>query len=738
MEPEEHGETGQIADAATTESSTSTATENATERTTESQPEPPDPILPEDDFWSEYEAVRAQANALSVEDFLASHAPAAQLTQVDYAPLEAIGLDAIEQLFPLSEAQRGALAQQGFVALENATVPTFALGYHEIYQGHLPLFVTSDSLLHVLHRSFDAILQDFETYALRTEMDALLSALHTALEGEIASGAIPSSMRAVADDLDVYLTVARELLTEEDIAAIGGSTHDARVDIVRAQVTALQPASLTIFGSTTPSYDFGQMKPRGHYTHSTKLSAYFRAMMWIGRTEMRLVEYEQQHPRLNREAVHAAFLLRHLLDTSGAIVHLTTIDTALRTILGEQDNMSPADVPRLAEALGITSLADLEALSDEDLLQTLLESNFGLQRIMSQIVMARNPDGLPAILPRTHLLLGQRFTIDSYVFHNVTYDRLPERRMLPSELDVHFVLGNDYAAGALRSELETYEYQNVLHELRFLVDAHPEEFWGESFYNGWLSAIRALNRFEATAPEPMRTEAWQQKVLNTQSAAWAELRHDTLLYAKQSSSSGATCEYPDVYLEPVPEFYARMVHVGRLGIDMTAVMEAAGHSVLRARSFFTNWITVMETLEAIARKELASEPLSGDEIVFLSQTVEDEIVGCGLDTFDGWYPNLFYEMGNVNDPHPIIADVHTAPTDEQGNERGWVLHAATNHPLFMIMTVPQCDGSSLAYIGPVSNYQTLLTERYERLTDEEWAKRLDEGVVPSWARDFRR
>ena len=49
-----------------------------------------------------------------------------------------------------------------------------------------------------------------------------------------------------------------------------------------------------------------------------------------------------------------------------------------------------------------------------------------------------------------YLLLGQRFTLDSYVFNNVTYDRVQNlqtgakvERMLPSELDVQF--GEDQA-----------------------------------------------------------------------------------------------------------------------------------------------------------------------------------------------------------------------------------------------------------------------------------------------------
>ena len=41
-------------------------------------------------------------------------------------------------------------------------------------------------------------------------------------------------------------------------------------------------------------------------------------------------------------------------------------------------------------------------------------------------------------------------------------------------------------------------------------------------------------------------------------ASWAELRHDTLLYAKQSYSAAAGCEYPDAYVDPYPAFYGKL------------------------------------------------------------------------------------------------------------------------------------------------------------------------------------
>ena len=79
-------------------------------------------------------------------------------------------------------------------------------------------------------------------------------------------------------------------------------------------------------------------------------------------------------------------------------------------------------------------------------------------------------------------------------------------------------------------------------------------------YDIWLSALAKLDasRKGARFPEVMRSRAWARKQLQTQLGSWAELRHDTILYVKQSYTDGEMCDYPAGYVEPYPEFYARV------------------------------------------------------------------------------------------------------------------------------------------------------------------------------------
>lgn len=703
---------------------------------------------PPADEWIEkqYEPVQEQAKQLDVAEFLELYPTPAYVDKLSYDPLAASGLDLIRPYAGLTEEHDKLLSTNGFVAVDDSPTVTFATTYLDLYFNDLPVLITADSLLYALHKSFDSILKDFELAVLRDEVGKMLDLSHAALGEQL--GGLPPEFAATARDLDVYLTVARALLTGDPTTVSGDSDVKDRVQRILDAAVALQPLDIELFGVTT-TYDFSQMQPRGHYEEDPLLQTYFQAMIWLGRTDFPMVVFDQdQNPIFNRRGLEAAFLMNDLLATSGGDAHWKRVDKTIGLLIGERDSMSPVDMTAYAKAVGAGSPAELAGKSDEELYKALIDGDYGIQRIMSQI-MFTDPTDPPVILPRVFHTLGQRFTVDSYVFNNVTYDRVQDLRtgvkvprMLPSELDVQFVLGNNAAAQHLVPELDKWGYQGVLHEMRFLVDSHPQEFWDGNFYNGWLDAIRSLGDHADfdSRPEAMRTAAWADKGLNTQAASWAELRHDTLLYVKQSYSGGIGCEYPDAYVEPVPAFYDRLGHLGEIGTALTTELAADGFEVSGAQAFFDHLKNVSGTLETIAQKELDQQPLSTEEYDFLRGTIEMELVGCGETQYDGWYGRLFYDVAKIAEFEPTIADVHTAPTDEAGNDKGWVLHAATGRPMLMVFTMADCSGSR-AYIGPVSSFHSVLTENFDRQTDSQWQATLEGGAVPprpSWTSSFVR
>ena len=101
----------------------------------------------------------------------------------------------------------------------------------------------------------------------------------------------------------------------------------------------------------------------------------------------------------------------------------------------------------------------------------------------------------------------------------------------------------------------------------------------------------------------------------------------------------------------------------------------------------------------------------------------------GPPVFDGWYPELFFR-GSSGRFDPTIADVHTQPTDEVGNDVGRILHVGTGYARLMVMTVEACDGPH-AYVGLASSYHEKITEHYQRLNDSQWATEVEAQQRPT-------
>jgi len=82
---------------------------------------------------------------------------------------------------------------------------------------------------------------------------------------------------------------------------------------------------------------------------------------------------------------------------------------------------------------------------------------------------------------------------------------------------------------------------------------------------------------------------------------------------------------------------------------------------------------------------------------------------------------------------PTIADVHTQPTDAEGDPVGRVLHVGTGFPRTMVVSV----NAERTFVGLVYDYAEVTTDRFQRLSDSEWTETISnknpDDVV--WMRD---
>lgn len=686
---------------------------------------------------------------LSARELLAMHPAGAFERTVETGYDNALYTDSLNLKFDLTPDEQALLRQHGFMVTERKSYTSFGNALTEIYTADLPVFISSDAILHAFHMSYDFILMDVERAALVPTLVELLRVMHEQVPVLAQTYSGIEAMQPSLGDVDVYLTVARTLLEEGTVRpAFAESAEEVQtlLDLIAAEDMAEYP----LFAENCRKLDFSQFTPRGHYTDEPELTRYFQTMIWLGRTELYLIapQTDQCKPSeadVQRQTIDALLLLE-AAEASGAMPLIEEIDATIEAFVGEQDNVTLDHIDGLRTTLGIT---EASALADEAtwraFQETLEAEAWAYQRIQSQILVNGTVIEPMRTKPASaFMLFGQRFVIDSYVTGSVVYDKIvyqgvAVKRMLPSTLDVLYALGNDAAAQLLEPELQNYHYASNLAALRYLVDSYEPAFWEQSIYNGWLDAIRALNPpAERTGlPDFMHTAAWWQEKMNTQLAAWAQLRHDNLLYAKQSYTGVLTCSFPYSFVEPIPDFFGAMSRLARIAQARLGGLQSEAVDVDGITAFFDYFGGVNDTLAVLAHKEIAGIGFDAQEQDFLQRMLFKRPAGC-YTTLDGWYPNLYYGYEHSPDqvslPDYVVADVHTAPMDAQQNFVGWVLHAGTGPINLAVVTTDVPGVGSVTFAGPVMSYYEHLSTNFERLTDDVWSAAY--AVAPSFRPDF--
>lgn len=681
------------------------------------------------------------------------------LDQVDIPLSEVKYLPLLEQILPLTAAERTLLTRNGFVVSDRISWQRFIEAYAWIYWKDLPVLVTTDSMLHALHQSYDDLLKDLELTILQPQLGDMLTATRTTLASQAAANT-DSLLESLYTDIDRYLAVASHLLQDS-------KSSDPTVQAYLTLVTeANSYTEIDLFG-TPRLVDFTLFKPRAHYADSLQLAAYFRAMSWLGQLDFRFVTYDAltNEAILDQQQMAAAALLRVAIDATDQRGRWSMINGLLELLVGPSDNMTLSDFDRFLSDAGIQEPAQLLTADGTTLLHLLTTNDYGQQRITGQLLPRHtgNTSDQPVPRPTSFLLLGQRFALDSFVLSELVYDRImvdgqPVNRALPSPLDAMAALGNPRALTHLATELAQYHYAPNLETLRQTIAALPPTFWQAPVYNQWLGLLRTLNTptTEQTYPQAMRTAAWADKMLQTQLGSWTQLRHDNMLYVKQSfTNQEVLCEYPAGYVEPYPAFYAALAQLAHDIRQMLVAVPLTTTSGQTTRNkivtYLDNLLAVSKQLQTLAEKELRLEPFTEQEALFLKSMIKRQVKDLGIgcagpiveEFWDGWYAHLFYQT----DKTPVlIADVHTNPTIDPASSLypPRVLHVATG-PVAAELLIIDTDEGAAVYVGPAFSYFEVVmtgntTTAPTRLNDQEWRTRLQANpypLTPTWCQSFR-
>jgi len=676
---------------------------------------------------------RFTASPVKVERFAAG---------LDTAP----AWDNVYNPFLLSNEQIAALQQNGFVVSPGNELEFFTV-YEKARYANEPIFVTSDALLHSYHLLFDKVLRTAET----EQFIPMLQNLNAA-------------MLAKSDEIYQQLSStdwANDALRLVAFFGVGSQLLDASVPVpsyaqalIAAELANVNAASGMVMSPLFPSLVFGedytQYIPRGHYTRSPELSAYFKSMMWYGRMTFILKGLD---PAAARSDTRAAVLLVYAIRNATvngipAVDAWTNLYSPTAFFVGRSDDLTIFQYGDAVDQV-YGSNATLSALADESLLDAFIAAADELPapRILGMVIQFTDDEEEATKGLR---FMGQRFVPDAYIFRQLIFRNvgtIDDRRGLPMGLDLFAAMGSERAYTILDDLGETHylNYTEQMSRVRKWLVGLSEAEWTETLYNSWLYSFYPLiEPAEAGMPYFMQSTAWQDKQLNTVLGSWAELKHDTILYAKQVYAElGGGPPAPEPipprgYVEPVPAFYARLAALSRMtleGLGSRGLLNDLDTASLETL------VSLCDALQVIAEKELSGEMLTDEEYEFIRYfggKLEDIVMASAdTDNQDPFAPKFMEE-----DPQAaVIADVATDPGSAQGLivlEEG----VGRIHQIYVVVPILQADGSYFWEIarGGVFSYYEFAWPGSDRLTDEAWRAMLDNGTapdVPAWTNSFR-
>lgn len=619
---------------------------------------------------------------------------------------------------PLSPEQRARVAANGFAVSPGETKEFYEL-YERARYDNIPVFVTSDSLLHVYHLLFDKTLR-------RAEMTAFIPMLKR-LDAELLRTSV-AQYEALADTPwadaarrnAAYFAVALKLL--DPAWEIPAGLRDLAEPDLAAIAAHNRIGPSAIFPGYPRGEDWSQYVPRGHYTKNEDLKRYFRAMMWHGRITFRAADpLETQQAALLTLAYQQTSVDGLSADQVWAGIYEPTV-----FFVGRSDDLTPREYGEaLAAAYG--------AVSDpRELLDPAKFAAF-----QAAVKELRSPQILEEI--KGLRLMGQRFVPDAFVFEKLTDPNVPER-MLPRSLDFFAAIGSDRALKHLEDlgDAAMPKYRANMDKLRATFAGYNEATWTQNLYWSWIHSLRPLlEPLGEGYPTFMRSEAWLDKQLTTALGSWTELKRDTILYAKQvyvergyDALQPPEPERARGYVEPVPELFARVAGLSRMTIEGLA---ARGLLAEEDRALLEAMERLATRLQTMAEKQLRGEALSAEEyelIRFYGAEIEALTFAADDDAFyqgRGGTP-----AGGEDLQAAVVADIATNVAENI------VLENAVGR-VFEIYVVALIEGRLVLTKGGVFSHYEFVQPLSDRLTDEAWRARLDAGETPplaSWTESF--
>lgn len=673
------------------------------------------------------------------------------------------GLEDSFERFYLSDEAKEYLKRNGFVVTPGREKEIYDV-YTECKERSQPIFVTTDAVLHTSHIFFDYLLRILEIeklYDKASELSDRMIDLSIQQYDQTQNTDVKEAARlnigffAVAKkQFDPAYQVGFDLdnIVEKEIENI--ESHNGLN--FRNLLTYVEHPSPFL---TPYAYeDYSQYVPRGHYTRNEKFKKYFKAMMWYGRIDFKL------KPGTTEPAItHGRMMTLQALLMTDALIKDPKAHQLWKQIygptvyfVGKTDDLHADDYIKLIKEI-FPAGGTVDEYGDKGKLSEFIDEAIKLSppKILSGAAFIEH--GEFGVTTKGFRFMGQRFLPDSYMFQQLVFaikdtveilkykgsgepftmevfPRVGPVRAFPRGLDILAVLGSKRALEILEKDGDT-EYEYYYEQLNKLKEEFsfkgPEE-WTQNLYWRWLYSLLPLleERKEDNLPKFMQSTTWIDKELQSTLGSWAELRHDVILYAKQSATPLAMAALPPQpqftygYVEPYPEVYARIEEMMK---DLRNNLDRLGIAPEGVPEKLQSFENLLAKLKKISEKELEDKILSDEEYQLIWH------IGSWLASLKQFPPEIMEKITSGTDERmDLIADVHTDLST------GQVLEEGVGSPFNIFVIVEDGKGKRLCQ-GGVFSYYEFKHPVEDRLTDEKWqemgAKR-QRPPQPDWVEGF--
>ena len=640
-----------------------------------------------------------------------------------------------------SSSAKDLLVKNAFVVRPNSASSEFFKLYESNRYDYIPSFITTDSVLHNYHLMFNDLLEKLEEQKLAVELKQLNAGMlmealsqYNALKGTAWENAAKRNVG--------FFAVGSKLL---DPTVATPSIVQTEVDQELALITAHQeilPSPLMSSPDYELNEDYSQYIPRGHYAKTEQLQTYFKSMMWYGRLTFRFE---------NPDEIKSGILITLALNQPANQTGWDKIYQPINFFVGKTDDINYNQFKYLVKQAYGETVSLQTVATDQGKFSAFVELTKTLEppQINSMPINASEKDRAKAI--SGFRFMGQRFTIDAAIFQRLIFREVGPTgvacssapfaggRMLPKGLDIPAAMGSKEALNILQSQGDTEFacYPENMTKMQTYISGLDTGTWTQNLYWGWLYSLAPLNTAKTTGyPTFMQNLAWTRKDLNTYLGSWTELKHDTILYAKQAyaempgGGDGPAAKDDRGYVEPNPYLYARMAGL----IKMTNEgLDARG---LLSEKMKTN-LSLMEqlvmSLKTISEKELNNQTLADEEYELIRSyggQLEHLWLEINQEEMDKQGVSQTYYL--QQNPAALVADVATDPN-------GFVLEEGTGHVVEIDVIVP-IDGQLRIARGGVYSYYEFRWPLSDRLTDEKWRDEIlgspEAPALPEWADAF--